>query len=98
MANPEHLAILKSGVDNWNRWRTELQSGRYPSPDLSGADLSGANLKRANMTAWVDRVEVKVNLSGSSLREAHATEADFKGADLRGANLHGAFLAGCNFL
>ena len=33
MANPEHLAILKQGVEEWNKWRRE-----YPGvePDLSG--------------------------------------------------------------
>ena len=32
MANPEHVAILKSGVDHWNQWR-----GMNPKivPDLS---------------------------------------------------------------
>jgi hypothetical protein len=22
MANPEHLAILEKGIENWNEWRT----------------------------------------------------------------------------
>jgi len=46
MANPEHLAILRQGVDRWNRWRT-----RYPDiePDLVQADLRGAELRGANL-------------------------------------------------
>jgi uncharacterized protein YjbI with pentapeptide repeats len=41
MANEEHLARLKQGVDAWNQWRKE-----YPilMPDLSGADLVMAHL------------------------------------------------------
>ena len=41
MANPEHLELLKEGVDAWNTWRE-----RNPDvqPDLKGADLSTRNL------------------------------------------------------
>jgi|NGEPerStandDraft_6_1074524.scaffolds.fasta_scaffold548852_1 hypothetical protein len=39
MANPEHLAILKQGVEQWNKWRKE-----HPElwPHLSAADLEEA--------------------------------------------------------
>jgi hypothetical protein len=46
MANEEHLAILKRGVEVWNEWRMENPEIR---PDLSGADLRGADLRRANL-------------------------------------------------
>jgi len=36
MANPEHLKILKSGVESWNAWRRE--NPREPV-DLSNADF-----------------------------------------------------------
>jgi uncharacterized protein YjbI with pentapeptide repeats len=36
MANPEHLAILKQGVEVWNKWRHENCAAR---PDLSGIRL-----------------------------------------------------------
>jgi uncharacterized protein YjbI with pentapeptide repeats len=45
MANDEHVAILKKGVDAWNKWRDENVNIR---PDLSGVDLSRANLGGAN--------------------------------------------------
>ena len=36
MANPEHLAILKRGVKEWNAWREDQTD---VSPDLSEADV-----------------------------------------------------------
>ena len=44
MANNEHVALLKQGVDAWNAWRDENPDIR---PDLSGANLSGADLRGA---------------------------------------------------
>jgi hypothetical protein len=40
MANPEHLAILKQGVEVWNNWRKENPTIQ---PDFIGADLRGAD-------------------------------------------------------
>ena len=37
MANQEHLAILKQGVEVWNRWR---RHNRDIKPNLSETDLS----------------------------------------------------------
>ena len=42
MANPEHLAILKQGVDAWNTWRREHPLVR---PDFGGANLREAHLR-----------------------------------------------------
>jgi hypothetical protein len=39
LANPEHLAKLKEGVEAWNDWRE--QDGYQTQPDLSEADLTG---------------------------------------------------------
>lgn len=44
MANKEHLAILKRGVEAWNTWREENPT---ILPNLSEADLSGADLTAA---------------------------------------------------
>ncbi len=45
MANREHLAKLKEGVEVWNEWRYEpLKNNRGTKADLRDADLSGANL------------------------------------------------------
>jgi hypothetical protein len=41
MANDEHVAILKKGVDTWNAWRRENPDIR---PDLSGAGSARAQL------------------------------------------------------
>ena len=66
MANPEHVKILKQGVEVWNRWREERPD---IVPDLSqavlqGTKLSGANLSRAKLSeadlSWT-------NLSGANL-------------------------------
>jgi hypothetical protein len=43
MANPEHLAILKQGVEAWNRWRLEHVDIR---PDLTDADLARAGKRK----------------------------------------------------
>jgi hypothetical protein len=42
MANPEHLNILKQGVEVWNQWRKE-------NPGVEG-DLTHADLTKANLT------------------------------------------------
>ncbi len=76
MANPEHLEILKHGVDVWNRWREEKPAIR---PNLDGADLSKMNLR-------------KVNFNKTILQRTYLTEADLTEADLNGANLSNAVL------
>jgi Pentapeptide repeats (8 copies) len=87
MANDEHVAILKKGVDAWNAWRVENSNIR---PDLSGAilsgrDLSGANLRQADLR--------QADLSGAILSGATLLhEADLFKADLSGAILSGAKL------
>src|SRR5215510_11219760 len=71
MANDEHVALLKQGVDAWNAWRRYNPDIR---PDLSEANLSGADLRRAH-------------LYGANLTRADLSEADLSGADLRRADL-----------
>src|SRR5664280_238358 len=46
MANPEHLEILKQGVDQWNKWRREHPELRL---DLTAADLEEADLRDATL-------------------------------------------------
>jgi len=82
MANPEHLAILKQGVEQWNNWRTEHCQR---TPDLSSADLSRAVLNFAD-------------LSGADLSDAHLRMAQFVGAQLTNANLRGADLSGARLV
>jgi len=82
MANPEHVALLKSGRAEWNRWRAEQPGGENAvRPDLTGADLSGFNLKGTNL--------FRVDLAGAILEGADLTDAD-----LMSANLYNAWLSG----
>jgi hypothetical protein len=91
MANPEHLEVLKSGVDEWNQWREAHSDIR---PDLFEADLSGANLSRANlcvadlsMTILCEADLGEANLGRSYLREVNLLNANLSGADLSGARV-----------
>ena len=55
MANEEQIAILREGVDGWNRWRKENPDVR---PDLNDANLRSADLN-GTVFADVDLSEVK---------------------------------------
>jgi hypothetical protein len=81
MANNEHVAILKEGVEVWNKWREENPEIR---PDLSKAFIPGLKLALANFR----NVDLSfANIRGVDLREADLVGADLSGADLSGANL-----------
>jgi hypothetical protein len=90
MANKEHLARLKQGVDAWNRWRN--QSGGT-LPDLSRANLYGADLFDVDFHG-VDLHGAR--LDAANLSRANLHGADLHGADLRVATLHGAILDRAN--
>jgi hypothetical protein len=94
MANPEHLEILKQGVEVWNAWRKQ-KTGSLEiyiehlfdediAPDLSGVDLNGMNLSDADLS--------QVILRNSNLTEVNLHAASLVGADLSGASLRGAQL------
>ena len=76
MANPEHLAILNSGVEEWNQWRRKNPA---TEPDLREANLVQAELGEADMH--------RCDLSEAQLAEAYVGKASFEGAILVGANL-----------
>jgi hypothetical protein len=95
MANPEHLAKLKEGVEAWNQWRSkpptvavDLIEAALPRTRLSGANLNRANLTEVNLSG--------ANLSGADLLGANLTGANLTGADLLEANLSGASLGRAN--
>ena len=101
MANEEHLAVLKRGVEAWNQWRQknpevrpDLGRAKLARANLRGADLSGADLSGADLSG--------ADLSGANLTWADLSRADLSGADLSGANLcfwadlSGANLSGAN--
>jgi uncharacterized protein YjbI with pentapeptide repeats len=90
MANPEHLAILKSGVEAWNLWRSEHPTVR---PDFFGADFKDADLRTVNLST--------ADLGGTDLRwaylsTANLSRADLCGAEIRWSNLRGADLDWAN--
>lgn len=76
MANEEHLAILKQGVEVWNKWREANPDVR---PDLSKTNLYEADLRWANLS--------ETNLSKVNLGRADLSWADLSVADLVEANL-----------
>jgi uncharacterized protein YjbI with pentapeptide repeats len=76
MANPDHLARLRAGIVDWNRWRAD-----HPgvTPDLRAAELEKANLEHAD-------------LSNANLTDARLKGAYVRNATLSRANLSGAFM------
>jgi uncharacterized protein YjbI with pentapeptide repeats len=90
MANPEHLKILKRGVEQWNRWRKENPD---ITPDLSMVNLCGEMFIGADLR-WADLSEA--DLSQANLSEADLSEADLRWADLGGADLGGVVLGEAN--
>ena len=89
MANEEHLAILKKGVDAWNVWRAQHPDVRV---DLRGADLYREILSGANFAnGYLDGADLSgAILDGADLSGADLREANLNGGDLRSANLQGA--------
>jgi hypothetical protein len=106
MANPEHLAKLREGVEAWNQWRSrypkivpDLVGSRLSGADLSRADLNGVNLSRSDLD---EATLILANLSDAKLNHTNLAIASLSGADLTGADLfaatlQGAVLAGTNF-
>ena len=83
MANPEHVRILKQGVEAWNHWRrgnahiqVDLSDTSFQKFNLAEIDLSNAYLHRTNFN--------QTNLTDAKLFEANLQEADIVDADMRG--------------
>jgi uncharacterized protein YjbI with pentapeptide repeats len=102
MANEDHIAQLKKGVEAWNAWREgksdirpDLRGADLRGAALSGADLHGADLSKASLSrAWLAGANlVEANLSGAAL-----SGADLHGTDLSKVNLTGAWLTGANLV
>src|SRR5262245_3563285 len=90
MANSEHLAILKQGVEAWNRWRVDNPEviPNLNAVTLAKADLRGANFALAHFGSTpLDDESSEKRYEGASL-----TGADFSGCDLRGAHFEHSFL------
>jgi uncharacterized protein YjbI with pentapeptide repeats len=106
MANEEHLAILRQGVEAWNDWRN---TSRSVTPDLSEAslkntelkdvDFKGANLQKADLSGanlWQSDLR-GAELKDTSFQRAVLVGADLSGSDLRGTNLREAWMGGTDF-
>lgn len=85
MANEEHLALLRQGVDVWNEWRQNHNNYEIVA-DLAGANLSGLSIIGADLG--------RANLMGANLIGANLTEANLRMANLSEANLAGANISG----
>ncbi len=88
--DPEHLEILKQGVEVWNKWREDNPG---IAPCLSGANLQNADLQKANLSGLDLR---KATLYGADLAQADLTETNLNRANLVKANLVEADLSGAN--
>jgi len=98
MANPEHLAKLKEGVEAWNHWRWPNKSPLYGPYDLTQADLGQEDLSHAELSganfAWASLFGA--SLVGANLSGADLAAANLGRAKLSNANLHRASLAGAD--
>ena len=79
MANAEHLALVRSGVEALNAFAREHEDVALDLTDaaLRGLDLRNARLHSADMRGC--------DLRGADLRGANMHKALLTGADLRGA-------------
>jgi hypothetical protein len=100
VANDEHLAILRQGVETWNQWRErnpdslpDLIGAKLSRRNLADANLSGANLRSAKLVGANLR---SADLNGADLRRANLSEANLDNATLGDANLSLADLSGAN--
>jgi hypothetical protein len=107
MANPEHVEVVKQGVEAIRQWQEENPEVRL---NLREADLSGASLSKVELHGAIPRgVRLSVanirrpilrgvrfsvaNLGGADLSEANLSRTNLSGADLSRADLSGADLS-----
>lgn len=107
MANPEHVDILRQGVEVWNKWRDkypnvipDLMNAYLVDANLSYLNLRGANLRGANLShaSLIDSNRKvftfrHVRPIDTDHSEAYLVDANLRSADLRGADLKGANLS-----
>jgi hypothetical protein len=75
MANDEHCAILRQGVEAWNRWRYQNPGVR---PDLSGLQLENSILREkmldsfSNAAPEPERNPAQRSVGGGAVADAAA--------------------------
>jgi uncharacterized protein YjbI with pentapeptide repeats len=97
MANQEQLAILKQGVEVWNRWRAkhpnvriDLYEAQFIEADLTGADLSHAFLSGSNFfTSNLTEVDFNRAILGAVVQQGPPIRY-IPGAHVIASNLQGA--------
>lgn len=97
MANSEHVAVLREGVEAWNSWR---DSAPNVTPiDLRGAKLDGLNLSEANLSSVELReadlsysLLIRAKLDGASLSRANLYATNLSESTLFRTDLHNTFL------
>jgi uncharacterized protein YjbI with pentapeptide repeats len=106
MANPEHLAILKQGVDVWTKWRIDnpkikpdLSYLDFEDKIFSGVDFSNVALSESK---FINSNLVEVNFEGailnySNFQGSDLSESRFNESDLCGSNLSRTNLREVNF-
>lgn len=98
MANPEHLKILKQGVEVWNKWRAHNQR---IIPDLSNTDLTKFRFNSLDSEGTEDiqfALRVENYLSSLELMQATSRSPEFVYANLNNCNLSGADLTSVNLM
>jgi hypothetical protein len=108
MANPEHLEILKRGVEEWNLWRAahknlsldlneaSLDSASLGGAILSGVDMVGANFRNADLreVMLINANLHRANMSYASLERAVLSFSSLWETKLSDANLRHSYLTG----
>src|ERR1044072_7742003 len=112
MANPEHLDILKQGVEVWNEWRktsskikADLSASDFHDAKLLGANLKYSDFSKANFEkANIDKTMIgrtsfsEANLYKVNCRHAKLRIVDLSQANLQKSNLLGTRVFGTNMM
>lgn len=110
MADAEHVAKLKRGVDVWNNWRQkhsekpDFKMAFLPQMDLEGVNLSNADLRFSNLdhsllnNANFDNADLsQATFDLASMEGVSARNTRLHRVNLGGAQLEGSVFRGANF-